>query len=1113
MFEEIPGSSWQGILTQYWGPGGFISSEVTHGVPYTDERVSAPSNLNVESMRTEVREAIKANEKNGWPQTPTSNDQFVVFVPPGTSYSSEAEHQNCGFHIRSEEYAISYVGWNREESGVLHECSRTVTAGHEYAESASDPHLDAWKDWPFEHPEEIADICGFEERGFLPGGIEVPALWDNSANRCSVSHSNPPQIAPEVKVETPAVKATEATLQGSVVPNGLDVEAYYFEWGSTTSYGNRTKQEFFPTGGPYNATAKISGLTTNTSYHFRLVAVDEGFPPNTTPSKDLEFKTAGPPIAITEPPTYTNTLEPQLNGLVNPERADTHYFFEYGLTTSYGAKIPLAPQDIGSGSSAVAVNQTLKGLESSKTYHYRVVAENEVATIPGNDQSLTTLPPCKGPEAKCVWSTQAPANPVPPSEFELKSVSCSSSTQCVAVGKNLFKNNSFVDLWNGTEWQLLSGTVSGEIKHISCVASGCVAAGVSGGAAETWLIFEFKGGAWLVQPVAPPLPSGATETILNGVSCSSETACTAVGSYHSESGYKPLVERWNGSSWSLQTAPNPSEGSAQNAMLSVACNTAISCIAVGEAAGKPVAETWTGSSWSLTSSPPLPSGAKGGKLAGVSCGTTSCIAVGDSYETIGNEKTLAEKWNGSSWSITTTPNPSEAKGFVNLVGVSCSSSSACTATGYFAPSVSGGVPVELKTLAETWNGSSWSIQSSPNASGKKYNALMDVSCTSSSACTAVGQDSFGFGQPPASLAERWNGSSWSIQSVANPQAPIENELKGVSCTSSTLCIAAGKNLYAENSFAELWNGTEWTVISSFSGEIKKISCLPTGCVAVGVSGGAAETWLIFEFKGGAWLVQPVAPPLPSGATETILNGVSCGSETACTAVGSYHSESGYKPLVERWNGSSWSLQTAPNPSEGSAQNAMLSVACNTAISCIAVGEAANKPVAERWNGSEWSLTSPPNPSGAKGAKLAGVSCGSASACMAVGDYYETTGNEKTLVERWNGSSWSIVTSPNPSEAKGFVNLTDVSCVSPNSCFAAGYFASNVSGGLPLETKTLAETWNGSSWSIQSSPNAPSQHYNALVGISCTSSIACTAVGSATSSLSGRPVAQLAERYE
>src|SRR6476660_2380205 len=94
MFEEIPGSSWQGILTQYWGPGGFISSEVTHGIPYTDERVSAPSGLNVESVRTEVREAIKANEKNGWPKAPTSNDQFVIFVPPGTGYSSEAEHRN-----------------------------------------------------------------------------------------------------------------------------------------------------------------------------------------------------------------------------------------------------------------------------------------------------------------------------------------------------------------------------------------------------------------------------------------------------------------------------------------------------------------------------------------------------------------------------------------------------------------------------------------------------------------------------------------------------------------------------------------------------------------------------------------------------------------------------------------------------------------------------------------------------------------------------------------------------------------------------------------------------------------------------------------------------------
>jgi hypothetical protein len=314
-----------------------------------------------------------------------------------------------------------------------------------------------------------------------------------------------------------------------------------------------------------------------------------------------------------------------------------------------------------------------------------------------------------------------------------------------------------------------------------------------------------------------------------------------------------------------------------------------------------------------------------------------------------------------------------------------------------------------------------------------------------------------------------------------------------------------------------WNGSEWKSMQSVSGEINKVSCASaTSCVAVGVSNtGVAQSWLIYEYLGG-WVVSPNAPALPAGATETVLKGVSC-TATACTAVGSYKSGSTYKPLVERWNGSSWSLQTAPGPAEGSAQNAMLAVSCasfRVANTCLAVGEAAGKPVAEIWNGSEWSRTSAAAlPDGASGAKFVGVSCGSPNSCMAVGNSYEAAaGSEKALIERWNGGEWSILTSPTPAEAKGFINLYDISCLSPSSCFAVGTFASSVTGGNPLATRTLAETWENGAWTLQSSPNAIGQAYNALLGVSCTSSIACNALGGSSATQIG-PSTLLAGRYE
>ena len=105
--------------------------------------------------------------------------------------------------------------------------------------------------------------------------------------------------------------------------------------------------------------------------------------------------------------------------------------------------------------------------------------------------------------------------------------------------------------------------------------------------------------------------------------------------------------------------------------------------------------------------------------------------------------------------------------------------------------------------------------------------------------------------------------------------------------------------------------------------MKKISCsLTTYCIAVGASsGGGLSYWKATE-SGGTWTLSSGTPPTPSGGSSPILKDVACSAESACTAVGAYKAESTWKPLVERWNGTSWSVQSAPNPSEGTAEEAM-----------------------------------------------------------------------------------------------------------------------------------------------------------------------------------------------
>lgn len=922
-----------------------------------------------------------------------------------------------------------------------------------------------------------------------------------------------------ISITEPAVnvKAHSATLSGKINPQGEDTH-YFFEYGPTTSYGSRapiSEEADIGSGTTSHAVSQeITNLEINTTYHFRVVARNgEG----TSVGADREFRTPNRPSIQSEEPSYVNTFEPQVNATVNPERAQTYYQFEYGTAPgSYTNIIPVSPAQIGSGSAGVPIEQTLKGLQRDTTYYYRLSAGNEVGTTTSGEQSFKTLPACKGLEQKCLWATQSAAEPPPIAEDEMKSVACPSTAVCIAVGRDTHLKKGFIERWNGSVWSLMQ-EVPGEIKKVSCASTtSCVAIGVSAsGFAQSWLIYETSG-SWLVTEKAAAAPAGSSEAVLNSVSCTA-TSCTAVGSSKAESTYKALVETWNGSAWSIVAAPGPNEGSAQNGMLGVSClSSPLSCVAVGEAAGKPVAEGWAGAEWMRLPAPLLPTGAAGGKFASVSCTSSACFAVGDSYEgATGSERTLVERWNGNNWTILTSPNSAESKGFNNFTGISCTSASACVASGYFASKVSGTTPIETKTLVESYNGSTWSIQSSSNMSEEAFNALQDVSCASASACTAVGAGSPTLiSTQPLTLAERWNGSGWSTQATVNPSTPTEDELKSSACPASVTCVAVGRNIPTGGSFIERWNGSNWTMLQEGSGEATKVACISaTACVAVGNSQGAAQSWMINEVLG-SWQVAKNTPPLPTGGSEGKLTSVSC-TGTFCTAVGSYKSESIYKPLVEYLHNGSWSLQTAPGPVEGNAQKAMLGISCGSfrgTNTCMAVGEAASKPVAERWNGSEWLRTSAP-PLPTTSAKLAAVSCGSISTCMAVGDSYEAAaGSENALVERWNGSNWSILTSPIPSEAKGFINLDDVSCLSPNSCFTAGFYATAITGSSPLATHTLAETWENGIWAIQGTPNASGKAFNALLGVSCSSSIACSAVGGASPSLTSGATA-LVSRYE
>jgi hypothetical protein len=98
---------------------------------------------------------------------------------------------------------------------------------------------------------------------------------------------------------------------------------------------------------------------------------------------------AAPTVTTTAATAVTSTSA-TIGGTANPNGQGTSYYFQYGLTASYGSEAPIPSQSVGSGTSEQSVTQDLTGLSSITTYHYRVVATNPSGTSFGADVAVTT---------------------------------------------------------------------------------------------------------------------------------------------------------------------------------------------------------------------------------------------------------------------------------------------------------------------------------------------------------------------------------------------------------------------------------------------------------------------------------------------------------------------------------------------------------------------------------------------------------------------------------------------------------------------------------------------------------------------------------------------------
>jgi hypothetical protein len=250
-------------------------------------------------------------------------------------------------------------------------------------------------------------------------------------------------------------------------------------------------------------------------------------------------------------------------------------------------------------------------------------------------------------------------------------------------------------------------------------------------------------------------------------------------------------------------------------------------------------------------------------------------------------------------------------------------------------------------------------------------------------------------------------------------------------------------------------------------------------------------------SASSWKIEPTPNPTdPSAQNLHTLDGVSCTSAAACWAVG----HTGFirnleTTIVESWNGSSWNVQPVPTPSGATgryAKSVLNGISCTSATSCMAVGYQGSgnsqSLLAESWNGVNWTVKPMAYPGG-RYSFLSGVSCASANACAAVGVTFSSPFSlSKALVEFWNGRTWRVTRVPQPGSDS---DLQQVSCTSAQMCVAVGsWHSSNGSSGAPL-----AELWNGHRWTATSLPKPRgAKFFPDLQGVSCTSAKACVAVG-------------------
>jgi hypothetical protein len=326
-----------------------------------------------------------------------------------------------------------------------------------------------------------------------------------------------------------------------------------------------------------------------------------------------------------------------------------------------------------------------------------------------------------------------------------------------------------------------------------------------------------------------------------------------------------------------------------------------------------------------------------------------------------------------------------------------------------------GASVLIASAASAATG--WTVVTVPQTGNNTI--LLGAAARTSTDAWAVGEQFAAAGQaPPPPVSYHWNGSAWSI--VGTPALGVSSALLAVSASTATDAWAVGFSVlgrHDDGTLIEHWNGTAWSVNSSLV-----------------VTGFVAE-----------------------------LTGVVDLSPTDAWAVGK-----GNSALLEHWNGSAWSSVTIPDPdfTPGAGQSISASSPTDIWVVGTTVNTTTGATTAEalHFNGTAWSVVPMQQP-GTNTPTIGAVTAISATDAWAVGEDTGATSavGGSTLIEQWNGTSWSIVPSPTPGADPGLIG---VAARGSSDVYAVGSNLPSINGGA---VQGLILRWNGSTWSQDTDP--------------------------------------------